>query len=137
MTTRSACVPEDMEDPDGFVEGLDYREDDSVVPKSEMNAFHGTDYDIQKFANVSFEGSGDFRNSAQVVNAKWGNYDAYGLMAFSYSDTSGAGYAFAMNTFHMASTLASMLTRHLKDTRATMPVIKATGKPVPYPDEVL
>ena len=74
-----------------------------------LNAFHGTDYDIQKFANVSFEGSGDFRNSAQVVNAKWGNYDAYGLMAFSYSDTSGAGYAFAMNTFHMASTLAPML----------------------------
>lgn len=74
-----------------------------------LNAFHGTDYDIQKFANVSFEGSGDFRNSAQVVNAKWGDYDAYGLMAFSYSDGSGAGYAFAMNTFHMASTLAPML----------------------------
>ena len=42
MTTRSACVPEDMEDPDGFVEGLDFREGDPVVPKSEMNAFHGT-----------------------------------------------------------------------------------------------
>lgn len=33
--------------------------------------------------------------------------------------------------------LASMLTRHLKDTQATMPTIKATGKPVPYPNEVL
>ena len=32
--------------------------------------------------------------------------------------------------------LAADLTRHLRETKATMPVVKATGKPVPYPDEV-
>lgn len=74
-----------------------------------LNLYHGTSYDIQKFVNVSFEGSTDFRSGAQVTNAKWGDYDAYGLLAFEYSDTSGNGYAFAMNTFHMVGTLLPML----------------------------
>ncbi|GHU98248.1 hypothetical protein FACS1894211_01700 [Clostridia bacterium] len=74
-----------------------------------LNARHGANYDIQKFVNVSFEGQTDFRASTQVVNAKWGDYDAYGLMAFAYTDMSGAGYAFAMNTWHMAVTLANAL----------------------------
>ena len=32
-------IPEGMEDPDGFAEGLDWREGDPVVRKAEMNAF--------------------------------------------------------------------------------------------------
>lgn len=32
-----------------------------------------------------------------------------------------------------ASELVDLLTKHLKETKAQMPIIKATGKPVPYP----
>ncbi len=70
-----------------------------------LNAYHGTDYDIQKFVNYMFDGDTDFRRGTQVVNAKWGDYDAYGLMAYSYSQYTGDGYAFAMNTFHLAYAL--------------------------------
>ncbi len=34
---------EPVEDPDGFIEGLDIREDDIIVPKVEMSAFNNTD----------------------------------------------------------------------------------------------
>lgn len=71
-----------------------------------LNAEHGTNYDIQKFINYAFAGGADYREGSQVVVGKWGDYTADGLMGFGYDDTSGEGYAFAMNTFHMASTLA-------------------------------
>ncbi len=71
-----------------------------------MNAYHGTNYDIQKFANSAFECGSDFNSSAGIVNAKWGDYDAYGLFAFEYNQSNGSGYAFAMETWHLAAMLA-------------------------------
>ncbi len=70
-----------------------------------LNRYHGTNYDVQKFVNYMFDGDTDFRRGTQVVNAKWEDYDAYGLMAYSYSQSTGDGYAFAMNTLHLAYAL--------------------------------
>ncbi|MBP5308335.1 MAG: hypothetical protein J6Z34_04275 [Clostridia bacterium] len=71
-----------------------------------MNAYHGTNYDVQKFANSAFECGSDFNGSAGIVNSKWGDYDAYGLFAFEYNQSTGSGYAFAMETWHLAAMLA-------------------------------
>lgn len=71
-----------------------------------MNAYHGTNYDIQKFASSAFECASDFNSSAGIVNAQWGDYDAYGLFAFEYNQSAGSGYAFAMETWNLAAMLA-------------------------------
>lgn len=74
-----------------------------------MNFMLGTNYNVSKFVNNIFDSEDDYRPSG-VVNDKWGEYDAYGLMAFdNYSHKDDTAYAFFMNTVHPASTLAPML----------------------------
>ncbi len=74
-----------------------------------MNFMQGTNYTVSKFVNNIFDSEDDYRPSG-VVNDKWGEYDAYGLMAFdNYSHKDDTAYAFFMNTVHPASTLAPML----------------------------
>ncbi len=74
-----------------------------------MNFAHGTRYNVQKFVNNIFDSEDDYRPSG-VVNGKWGDYDAYGLMAYdNWGNNYESAYAFAMNTFHIGSTLAPLL----------------------------
>ncbi len=74
-----------------------------------MNFMFGKNYTVDKFVNNIFDSEDDYRPSG-VVNDKWGDYDAYGLMSFdNYSHKDDTAYAFFMNTVHPASTLAPML----------------------------
>ena len=74
-----------------------------------MNFAFGTNYNVQKFVNNIFDSEDDYRPSG-VVNGKWGEYDAYGLMAYdNWGNDNDSAYAFAMNTFHIGSTVAPLL----------------------------
>lgn len=74
-----------------------------------MNFTYGTNYNIAKFVNNIFDSEDDYRPSG-IVNGKWGDYDAYGLSAFdNWGHNDDSAYAFAMNTYSMAGTLAPML----------------------------
>ena len=73
-----------------------------------LNAKEGTDYDVKKILDWTFEGckSGSGRYGWGVIIGKWGNYDVYGLQG---STTDGGGYAFLMNSFEMALALVPLV----------------------------
>jgi hypothetical protein len=73
-----------------------------------LNAEHGTDYDVTKLLNWTFEGckASDGRTGWGVIAERWGDQDVYGLQG---SITDGGGYAFLMNSFDMAWPLVPMV----------------------------
>jgi hypothetical protein len=71
-----------------------------------LNAETGSNYDVQKFLNWTFDGDAKGREGWGVVVGNWGGYDISGL---SGSTTDRGGYAFAMNTFDMAWPLTALV----------------------------
>lgn len=73
-----------------------------------LNAEHGTDYEIKKIIDWTFEGckAADGRTGWGVISERWGNYDVHGLQG---SITDGGGYAFLMNSFDLAWPLVPMV----------------------------
>ena len=61
-----------------------------------MNAELGRSYSTSKHLNWIFAATSDSRAGWGCENARWGNYDAYGLMG---STTDSSGYAFSMNSY--------------------------------------
>lgn len=66
-----------------------------------LNATEGTDYDVQKLLDWTFDGckSPEGRTGWGIIADKWGDYDVYGLQG---SITDGGGYAFLMNSIKPA-----------------------------------
>jgi len=64
-----------------------------------MNAELGRNYSTSKHLNWIFAPTSDARPGWGCENARWGNYDAYGLMG---STTDSSGYAFSMNSYSAA-----------------------------------
>lgn len=75
---------------------------------AKLNAEYGTNYDIQKFLNWTFDGckAEDGRTGWGVIAERWGDYDVHGLQG---SITDGGGYAFLMNSFDLAWPLVPMV----------------------------
>ena len=71
-----------------------------------MNAELGRSYSISKHLNWIFAPTSAARPGWGCENARWGNYDAYGLMG---STTDSSGYAFSMNSYAAAGIIASMV----------------------------
>lgn len=68
-----------------------------------MNAEIGTDYNLEKFLNWSFE-VGALRNWGAIVG-NWGGYDCSGLIG----EVSSNDYAFTMNTFEQVGALVPLV----------------------------
>ena len=64
-----------------------------------MNAELGRNYSTTKHLNWIFASTSDARPGWGCENARWGNYDAYGVMG---STTDSSGYAFSMNSYAAA-----------------------------------
>jgi hypothetical protein len=75
---------------------------------AKLNAEHGTNYDIKKILDWTFEGckAPDGRTGWGVIAERWGDYDVHGLQG---SITDGGGYAFLMNSFDLAWPLVPMV----------------------------
>jgi hypothetical protein len=75
---------------------------------AKLNATQGTNYDIQKYLNWTFDGckAADGRTGWGVIAERWGDYDVHGLQG---SITDGGGYAFLMNSFDLAWPLVPMV----------------------------
>lgn len=73
-----------------------------------LNAEHGTEYDVTKILDWTFEGctSEDGRTGWGVISERWGDYDVHGLQG---SITDRGGFAFLMNSFAMAWPLVPMV----------------------------
>lgn len=73
-----------------------------------LNAEYGTDYDVLKLLNWTFDGceAEAGRTGWGVISERWGSYDVHGLQG---SITDGGGYAFLMNTHAMAWPLVPMV----------------------------
>jgi len=66
-----------------------------------LNAEQGTNYDISKIINWTFDGckADDGRKEWGVISDRWGNYDVHGLQG---SMKDGDAFGFLMNTFCLA-----------------------------------
>ena len=73
-----------------------------------LNADHGTDYDVKKILDWTFEGckAVDGRTGWGVIAERWGNHDVHGLQG---SITDGGGYAFLMNSFDLTWPLVPLV----------------------------
>lgn len=71
-----------------------------------MNAELGRNYSTSKHLNWIFASGSDARPGWGCENARWGNYDAYGLMG---STTDSSGYAFSMNSYTAAGIIAPVV----------------------------
>ncbi len=71
-----------------------------------MNAELGRNYSTSKYLNWIFASTSDARPGWGCENARWGNFDAYGLMG---STTDSSGYAFSMNTYAAAGIIAPVV----------------------------
>lgn len=97
---------------DSFVSQKESRFYEVLMPfgalvAARLNAEHGTNYDIKKILDWTFEGckAQDGRTGWGVIAERWGDEDVYGLQG---SITDGGGYAFLMNSFDMAWPLVPM-----------------------------
>ncbi len=79
-----------------------------IYTAARLNAEHGTNYDITKMLNWTFEGCKDpkGRFGWGVIVGKWGDYDVSGLQG---SIVDGGGYAFLMNSMKMAWPLVPLV----------------------------
>ncbi|MDB6066028.1 MAG: hypothetical protein JWR26_2236 [Pedosphaera sp.] len=73
---------------------------------SRMNAELGRSYSTTKHLNWIFTASSDARPGWGCDSARWGNYDAYGLIG---STTDSSGYAFSMNSYTAAGIIAPVV----------------------------
>ena len=71
-----------------------------------MNAEHGTDYDISRYLNWTFDGDAVGREGWGVLVDNWGGYDVSGLGG---STVHNGGYGFLMNTFDLMLPLSAMV----------------------------
>jgi len=76
-----------------------------IYVAARMNAEIGTNYDIEKMLNWSFD-RGNLRGWGTIVG-KWGDYDCSGLIG--EANDNGNDYAFIMNGFQHASALVPLI----------------------------
>lgn len=71
-----------------------------IYTAARLNAEHGTQYDLEKMLNWTFDGCRDpeGRYGWGVVAGKWGDYEVSGLQG---STVDGGGYVFLMNSMKM------------------------------------
>ena len=89
-----------------------------AVTAAFLNAEKGERWDVTRFVNWCFNPTSPTRSGWGMIAGKWGGYDVGGLMG---STSDGGGYAFAMNTFVNAATLAP-IARY--DSRFSAPLAK-------------
>jgi hypothetical protein len=79
-----------------------------ALTAARMNAEQGTEYDIGKILDWTFDGctAEDGRTGWGILSDRWGDYDIHGLQG---SLTHEGGYGFLMNTFDMAWPLVPMV----------------------------
>ncbi len=79
-----------------------------IYTAARLNAEQGTNYDIAKMINWTFDGckSDKGRTGWGVIVGKWGDYEVNGLQG---SIIDGGGYAFLMNSMKMAWPLVPMV----------------------------
>ncbi len=73
---------------------------------SRMNVEVGTNYDISRFLNWTFDGTAVGREGWGVLADNWGGYDVSGLAG---STVHNGGYGFLMNTFDLMMPLSAMV----------------------------
>lgn len=73
---------------------------------SRMNVEAGTNYDVQRFLNWTFDGTAVGREGWGVLADNWGGYDVSGLAG---STVHNGGYGFLMNTFDLMMPLSAMV----------------------------
>ncbi len=73
---------------------------------SRMNVEVGTNYDVQRFLNWTFDGTAVGREGWGVLADNWGGYDVSGLAG---STVHNGGYGFLMNTFDLMMPLSAMV----------------------------
>lgn len=71
-----------------------------------MNVEAGTNYDISRFLDWTFDGSAVGREGWGVLADNWGGYDVSGLAG---STVHNGGYGFLMNTFDLMMPLSAMV----------------------------
>ena len=71
-----------------------------------MNVEAGTNYDIQRFLDWTFDGSAVGREGWGVLADNWGGYDVSGLAG---STVHNGGYGFLMNTFDLMMPLSALV----------------------------
>jgi hypothetical protein len=71
-----------------------------------MNIEAGTNYDIQRFLDWTFDGTAVGREGWGILADKWGDYDVSGLLG---STIDHGGYGFLMNTFDIMMPFAAMV----------------------------
>ncbi len=71
-----------------------------------LNAEMGSNYDIMKFLNWTFDGNSVNRDGWGVLVGNWNGYDVSGIFG---STKDKGGYGFAMNTFDLAWPLVPMV----------------------------
>jgi hypothetical protein len=102
-----------------------------------LNAEEGTNYDVTKLLNWSFDGcqAKDGRYGWGVIAERWGEMDVHGLQG---SITDGGGYGFFMNSVAMAWPLVPMVKYEPKYARTIgkfmLNVVNASR--LYYPDQV-
>jgi len=100
-----------------------------------LNAEAGTDYDVQKFLNWTFDGDAVGRKGWGVIAGNWGGYDVSGIAG---STIDRGGYGFCMNTFDLAWPLTAMLRYDQRYARATgkWALNAANAARLFYPNEI-
>lgn len=80
----------------------------SAIVAARLNAEEGTDYDVKKILDWTFNGCQDKkgRYGWGVISERWGKYDVYGLQGSMYD---GGGYAFFMNSVKLTWPLVPMV----------------------------
>lgn len=80
----------------------------TAIVASRLNAEQGTDYDVKKIIDWTFDGcqNPDARYGWGVIAERWGDYDVYGLQG---SIIDGGGYAFLMNSIKLTWPLVPMV----------------------------
>ena len=71
-----------------------------------MNVEAGTDFDIQRFLDWTFDGTAVGREGWGVLADNWGGYDVSGLAG---STVHNGGYGFLMNTFDLMMPMSALL----------------------------
>lgn len=73
---------------------------------SRLNAEHGTNYDVSKLINWTFEGNETCRKGWGVLVDSWNGYDVSGIVG---SITHNGGFGFLMNTYDAMWPLVAMV----------------------------
>jgi len=71
-----------------------------------MNVEEGTNYDVARFLNWTFDGTAVGREGWGVLADNWGGYDVSGLAG---STVHNGGYGFLMNTFDLMMPLSALV----------------------------